>query len=69
MKNKLDDKLDDLDKCIFAGKEVKHYTDYKPNCKECKGYRMICEQKGIYEPKSFTIENVRYIFPARLGHG
>ena len=47
----LTEKLDNLDKCMFAGKQVIHYTKYKPDCKECKGYRMICEQKRLYEPK------------------
>jgi len=44
-------KLDDLDKCIFAGKDVKHYRKYKPDCRSCNGYKMKCEQEGQYKSK------------------
>lgn len=43
-------KLDELDKCVHTGKDTKHYTEYKPDCRECTGYRMMCEQKGNYKP-------------------
>jgi len=44
-------KIDAMDKCIFVGKNIIHHTEYKPNCKECNGYKIICEQKNLYEPK------------------
>ena len=44
-------KLDDMDKCIFTGKAIKHYTEFKPDCFSCTGYREKCEKEGLYEPK------------------
>ena len=50
-------KLDYIDKCIFVGKNIIHHTEYKPNCKECNGYKIECEQKGVYEPKWKSRQN------------
>ncbi len=44
-------RLDDLEECVFTGKEMIHHTDYKPNCMKCNGYKMMCEQKGVYKSK------------------
>ena len=40
----------ELEKCVHTGKETNHLTDYKPNCKDCKGYMIRCEQEGKYKP-------------------
>ena len=37
-------KLDELDKCIFAGKEITHYTEYKPNLTAKAGMKCMVKQ-------------------------
>lgn len=44
-------KLEDIDQCTHTGKTVKHYTDYKPDCKSCSGYKTMCKEKNKYKPK------------------
>ncbi|MFH1276724.1 MAG: hypothetical protein ABIH82_06450 [Candidatus Woesearchaeota archaeon] len=55
--NKIDMKrLEDLDKCIFTRKKVIHFTEHKPNCKECEGYSPNCK---LYEPKRRYIKFIK----------
>ena len=67
-------KLEDIDQCTHTGKTVKHYTDYKPDCKSCSGYKTMCKEKNKYKPmernlKQSIVNSNPKEKPGRRGYG